>query len=166
MHGQNHINYHCLLRNDPEKRGSFLLRDGSLKSCVLFVGFVEKSLQMKGGYTWRIARWYCGCCCQRKKSRRSTQTNKTRRSLTSCKVHWGERKVKIKLAFSNFPLLRIATRYYLYFRTTLSRQPIRIKHMFIWTFFSHNDYHTVTSQNTDLSSWISSIKNKTFTMFQ
>ena len=51
-------NYQWSLRNDPEERCSHLLRGGRLKSRVLFIGFVEeRSLQKKGGYARRIARY-------------------------------------------------------------------------------------------------------------
>jgi len=51
----------------------------------------ERSLQNKGGYTRRIARFRFGRRCPHKETRRSTQTNNTPSSHTSCKVHWGWR---------------------------------------------------------------------------
>jgi len=38
------------------------------------------------GYTIPIARSHSGCCCLNKEAWRSTQTNNTRSSHTSCKV--------------------------------------------------------------------------------
>jgi hypothetical protein len=39
----------------------------------------------------RIARSHIGCCCPHKETWRSTQTNNTRSSHTSCELHWGWR---------------------------------------------------------------------------
>jgi len=58
----------------------------------LFVRLDEqRSLREKGGYTRRIAGSHFGCCCQHKETWGSTQTNNTRSSYTSFKVHWGWR---------------------------------------------------------------------------
>jgi len=51
----------------------------------------QRSLQKKGEHTRRIARSHFGCCCLHKETWRSSQTNNTRSSHTSCKVHWGWR---------------------------------------------------------------------------
>jgi len=45
----------------------------------------------KVGYTKGIARSNFECCCSHKETWRSTQTNNTRSSHTSCKVNWGWR---------------------------------------------------------------------------
>ena len=56
----------------------------------LFLELDEKwSLQKKGGYMRRIARSHFGCCCLGKGAWRSTNTNNTRPSHKSCKVHRG-----------------------------------------------------------------------------
>jgi len=57
---------------------------------ILIVGLEEaRSLQKKGGYTRRIVCSHFGSCCQHKETYRSPQTNNTRSSHKSCKVHWG-----------------------------------------------------------------------------
>jgi len=52
--------------------------------------------KMKGGYTRRIDRLHFGCCCLHKETCRSTQTNNTRSSHTSC---WSASKLTV--GFSN-----------------------------------------------------------------
>jgi hypothetical protein len=53
-----------------------------------FVGLDEmRSLQKKGGYNRRIARWHFGCSWLRKETWRSAQTNYTPSSHMSCEVH-------------------------------------------------------------------------------
>ena len=60
----------------------------------LFVGVDEKrSLQKKSGYTRRTGHSHIGCCCPHKKMWRSTQTNNTRSSHASCKLHYSWRWV-------------------------------------------------------------------------
>ena len=48
----------------------------------------ERSLQKKDGYSRRIAGYHFGCCWLRKETWRSTETNSTWYSHTSCEVHW------------------------------------------------------------------------------
>jgi len=58
----------------------------------LFVGLdEERSLQKKGGCRRWIAGANFGCCCPHNETWRSSPTNNTRFSRTSCKVHWGWR---------------------------------------------------------------------------
>jgi len=45
----------------------------------------------KVGYSRRIAGSHFGCSCQHKETWRSSETNNTRSSHTSCKMHWGWR---------------------------------------------------------------------------
>jgi len=46
-------------------------------------------------YKWKLDTWDeffdrpFGCCCPHNETWRSTQTNNTRSSHTSCEVHWG-----------------------------------------------------------------------------
>jgi len=67
----------------------------SIRNAVrsLFVGLEEDgSLRKIGRYTRGIAGSHFRCCCLHKETRRrSTQTNNTQSSRTSCKVHWGWR---------------------------------------------------------------------------
>ena len=51
----------------------------------------ERSLQKKGGYSRGIAGWHSGWCWLHNETWRSTETNNTRSSHTSCKVNWGRR---------------------------------------------------------------------------
>jgi hypothetical protein len=81
----------CLILNGYRNRDVWISRPNSV--IFLFVGLDEvyKTKKKKGGYTKRIARSHFGCCCPYKETRKSPQTNNTRSSHTSCKVHWGWR---------------------------------------------------------------------------
>ena len=81
----------------------------------LFVGLdEERSLRSKGGYTRRIAGSHFGCCCLPKETRRSTRTNSTRFSHTSCKSALS-RTVRFSDIYSELcgsgSVVRIATGY-------------------------------------------------------
>jgi hypothetical protein len=81
-----HINM-CLILNRYRDRAVGITRPNCVR---LFVGLdEERSLQKKGGYARRIGRSHFGCCCAHKGTWRSTETNNTWSSHTSCKVHWG-----------------------------------------------------------------------------
>jgi len=54
----------------------------------LWVWVGSEVYNRKGGHTRWIARSHFGCCCQHKETWRSTETNNTPSSHTSCKVNW------------------------------------------------------------------------------
>jgi hypothetical protein len=79
--------YTCLILNGYRDRAVWICRYNSVM--FLFVGLEEElSLLNKGGYTRRIALSRVGCCCQDKNPLRLAQTNNTRSSHASCRVHW------------------------------------------------------------------------------
>jgi len=54
----------------------------------LWVWMGSEVYNRKVGHTRRIAGLHFGCCCQHKETWRSTETNNTRSSHTSCNVNW------------------------------------------------------------------------------
>ena len=76
----------CLILNGYRDTAARISIPNSFR--FLFVRLNEEpSLQKKRWYTKRIARSHFGCCCQHNETCESTQTNNTRSSDTSCKVH-------------------------------------------------------------------------------
>ena len=79
----------CLIMTNYHDRVFECVVLSSLPIKILFVGVNKKwNLHNKYRYTRRISHSHCGCCCPHKEMWRSTETNNTRYSHTSGKVHW------------------------------------------------------------------------------
>jgi len=84
-----HISMFIILNGYPG-RTIWISRPNSVH--FLFVELhEERSLRKKGGYMRRIAGWHFECCCLHKETWRFTQTNSTRSSYSSYRMHWGWR---------------------------------------------------------------------------
>jgi hypothetical protein len=80
----------CLISNGYRDGAAWI----STSTCIIFSFLAldeEWSLQKNYGCMRRTARSDFGCCSPHEATWRSTETNNTRSSHTSCKVHWGWR---------------------------------------------------------------------------
>jgi hypothetical protein len=78
----------CLIPNGYWDTVVWISRRNSVR--YLFVRLDEQSsLKKQGGYTRWIGGSHFGCCCQRKETRGSAQTNNKRSSHTNCNRHLG-----------------------------------------------------------------------------